>query len=71
MPSIFCTDLRLSGLMLPAGSVCTTVEASIHRSTGLPKCSTSPVNTNASNCFVGADIEPKPCPKGENPIPSF
>lgn len=58
MPSIFCVERSLSGLMFPAGSLLTTVEASIHRSTGLPKCSMRPVSTNFSNSRVGADIEP-------------
>ena len=34
------------------------VDASIHRRTGLPKCSIFPVSTNFSNSLVGADIEP-------------
>ena len=34
VPSIFWTDFSLSGLMFPAGSVLTTVLASIQRSTG-------------------------------------
>lgn len=58
MPSIFWVDLDLSGFMLPAGSVITTVEASIQRSTGLAKCSICLVRTSVSNCLVGAAIEP-------------
>src|SRR5690606_34118443 len=59
--SIFSETLLLSGLMSPAGLVSATTLLTAQVSSG-SLCSSFPVSTSRISSFMGADMEPKPCP---------